>query len=117
MSLHRTDRQMPGQDNLDYIIRWALQESVAGAAPSPQTWQQIEQSISNGQKSALTKIFLLDKALALVVWLGQFIEASATSHAYCGHQDIRQTCTINMWAPISIVSIIEGRMLDLRVFS
>jgi len=117
MSLHRTDRQVSGQDNLDYIIRWALQESGAGAAPSPQTWQQIEQKISNGQKSVLTKALLLDKALALIVWLGQFIEASATSHAYCGHQDIRQTCTINMWAPISIVSIIEGRMLDLRVFS
>jgi hypothetical protein len=41
MISHRRTLERCSEDELDALIRWSLQESVAGAYPSPVVWERI----------------------------------------------------------------------------
>lgn len=47
MSIHER-MPRPGEDDLDWLIRRALQQSVAGAEPPPDLWWSIRHGLSGG---------------------------------------------------------------------
>lgn len=47
MSLHRVNRDLSADYGTDCLIRWVLRSSVAGAEPSPQVWERIQQRITH----------------------------------------------------------------------
>ncbi len=47
-------RENAQQDiTIDSLIRWALHDSVAGAEPSPQGWEQLKQRITTDRANPL----------------------------------------------------------------
>jgi hypothetical protein len=47
MSIHERIPR-PGEDDLDWLIRRSLQQSVAGAEPPAELWQDIRRDLSGG---------------------------------------------------------------------
>jgi ABC-type dipeptide/oligopeptide/nickel transport system ATPase subunit len=54
MSSHRTNKGKSTNKSIDYLIRWALHDSVADAEPSPQIWERIQERITDGAGAVMT---------------------------------------------------------------
>jgi hypothetical protein len=117
MSLHRADRDRLLDDNLDSMLRWALQDSVASVQPSSQVWERIEQQVVEGVESAAIDPPTRRRAFSRRPWLGWLLGAGA-DFPVPGDPRLawqRRMHAFDMRASLSVVRIIEGKMPTLRM--
>jgi hypothetical protein len=55
MTSHRNGLEGRFVDELGSVIRWSLRERVAGAVPSPQVWERIEERVVQ-REAAWTRV-------------------------------------------------------------
>jgi hypothetical protein len=117
MSLHRADKVV--DDGLDSLIRWALYDSVADAEPSPQVWENIQESIASERKTTVARGPARRKIMPRRLWWGWLLGAGAQFPVPGDPRFAwqRRLHAFDMRAPLSIVRMIEGKMPTLRLVS
>ncbi len=123
MNLHRVKES--SDDGVDYLISWALQDSVVGAEPSPQVWERIQQSIADNAATAAADAPAWYDALLRRLsarWLIGSGEASSVpgdtrlaSHKDTGTMWQERVRAFDVGASLSVMRIIEGNMPFLRL--
>ena len=123
MNLHRMKES--ADDGVDYLISWALQDSVVGAEPSPRVWERIQQSIADDEETVVEDAPDWHKMLLQFLsarWLTGGGEASSVpgdsrlaSHRDTGMVWQERVRIFDMGASLSVMRIIEGNMPFLRL--
>ncbi len=125
MSLRKMKSKEYFDDGIDCLTRWALQDSVAGAEPSPQVWERIQQSIADNGATIIADSpawyeVLLRRLSAR--WLIGGGEASSVpgdprlaSHRDTGTVWQERLRAFDMGASLSVMRIVEGNMPFLRL--
>jgi hypothetical protein len=118
MSLPKADKDQYIDDNLDVLLRWALQDSVAGAEPSSQVWQRIQQQIEGGEP-VVTDPPARHRVRSRRPWLGWLLGAGASFPVPGDPRSAwqRRLHAFDMRASLSIVRIVEGKMPSMRMVS
>jgi hypothetical protein len=119
MNLRRVDRDQSSNDNVDRLIRWALHDSVAGAEPSPQVWERIQQSITDQAKSQAVSAprwyEILFRYLAARWLVGAGAPSPVRGDPRLAWQQRMQAFDAD--ASLSVLRIIEGQMPAMRLVS
>lgn len=104
-------------DGMDHLISWALQDSVAGAEPSPQVWERIQQSIADNDaivvEDAPAWYRVLLRCLSARWLIGGGQASSVPGDPRLAWQE--RVRAFDMGASLSVVRIIEGNMPFLRL--
>ena len=114
MNLHRMKES--SDDGMDYLISWALQDSVAGAEPSPQVWERIQQSITDNDvtvKDAPAWYQVLLRYLSARWLIGGGQASSVPGDPRLAWQE--RVRAFDMGSSLSVMRIIEGNMPFLRL--
>ncbi len=118
MNLHKVDESKFHDDNIDHLIRWALHDSVAGAEPSAQVWERIQQGIADCE-TATASAPVWYRALwqrLTARWLAEVgVHVPAQGDVQPSGQG--RMYAFDMRAPMSMVRIIEGKMPVVRLVS
>ena len=115
MSSRRADRERHVNHELDSLIRWALHDAVDGEEPSPQVWERIQQRISDDVSAAGASP--PPRLFSRRLWLGWLIGAGA-NFPVPGDPRLawqQRLHAFDVRAPLSVVSIVEGKMTALRL--
>jgi hypothetical protein len=112
-------------DGIDCLTRWALQDSVAGAEPSPQVWERIQQSIADNGVTVSKDAPAWYEALLRFLsarWLIGGGEAGSVpgdprlaSHRDTGTVWQERVRAFDMSASLLVMRTIEGNMPFLRL--
>ncbi len=119
MGMHSADKDGIANDGLDGLIRWALQDAVAGAEPSPQVWERLQQRVLDDGASAVAGPPPRKRPFTPRPWLAWLIGAGA-NYPVPGDPRLawqRRLHGFDMRASLSIVRIIEGSIPVLRMVS
>jgi hypothetical protein len=117
MSSRRADRKRQTNHECDSLIRWALHDAVDGKEPSSRVWERIQQQISDDVSAAGASP--PSRLFSRRLWLGWLIGAGA-NFPVPGDPRLawqRRLHAFDVRAPLSIVSIVEGKMSALRLVS
>jgi hypothetical protein len=119
MSLPRANANRCTDDDLDGLIRCVLQESVAGAEPSPLVWERIQEQVAGEERALTPRSRAPHKSLSRRLWLGWLIGAGASFPVPGDPRAAwqRRLHVFDVRAPASIIRIIEGKMPSLRLVS
>ncbi len=112
-------------DGIDCLTRWALQDSVVGAEPSPQVWERIQQSIADNAATAAEDApawyeALLRRLSALVLIRSGEASSVPGDPRLASHRDTgtlwqERVRAFDVSASLSVMRIIEGNMPFLRL--
>ncbi len=117
MSSRRAERDRRTHNEFDSLIRWALHDSVAAEEPSPDVWEQIQQRIADD--ATVARAAPPSRIFSRRLWLGWLIGAGA-NFPVPGDPRLawqRRLHAFDVRAPLSIVSMVEGKMPLLRLVS
>ena len=117
MSSRRADRERHTHHDFDSLIRWTLHDAVDGEEPSPQVWERIQQRISDDVSA--TGASPPSRLFSRRLWLGWLIGAGA-NFPVPGDPRLawqQRLHAFDVRAPLSVVSIVEGKMTALRLVS
>ena len=119
MSLRKADKDQFINDNLDGLIRLVLQDSVAGAEPSPQVWERNEQHNVKIDKARSTATFVQHKTAPPRAWLGWLVGAGNGFPVPGDPRSAwqRRLHAFDMRGSLSIMRIVEGKMPAMRIVS
>ena len=117
MSLPK-DKERHIDDNLDGLIRWSLQDSVAGAEPSPQVWERIQQHVKAAEVAQMEPP-ARDSIWPRRPWLGWLLGAGADYPVPGDPRSAwqRRLHAFDIRASSSVVRIVEGKMPGLRMLA
>jgi hypothetical protein len=117
MSSRRDDQDRSNTDGLDSLVRWALQDSVADAEPSPQVWERIKGRVLDDAAIAKARSPRWRRLPSSRMWLSWLVGAGA-GYPVPGDPRAawqRRLHAFDMRAPLSVMRIVEGQMPVLRV--
>jgi hypothetical protein len=77
MSSHRVDDEWSTNDSIDGLIRWSLQDSVAGAEPSPQVWDRIQQHVAEEREQVAVHLRIQRAMRSRRSWFAGLVGAGA----------------------------------------
>ena len=117
MSLHKREREKQINESLDGLIRWALQDSVADAEPSPRVWERIRQQAANERLAASPPSPPRRRGLPRRLWLTWLIGAGTDDPMIGDPRSAwqRRLHAFDMRGTESAVRIVEAKMSAMRM--
>ena len=119
MSSRRADGDRYTNKSIDYLIRCALQDTVAFAEPSPEVWQRIHEQVRDGAGAGTRRGPVRFRPFLQRLWQSWFFRVGAP---FTVSDDSRPAYQQRLHGfdrrlPLSVSCMIESRVLVLRLFS